>query len=121
MRPWVGVVWGWACSPSEPDDDADVPEGDTDTDTDSDADTDSDVDTDVAVTRPTSLGIVCAPDVNELEVWCDVTVEPAQPVQITSARTDGVGVSRVTTSDGMSGTHHVPVLFLGPERAYTFD
>jgi hypothetical protein len=109
------VVGSLACSPSEP-------AADVDADTDADADTDVHTDTDVFATeRPTVLEATCTPDVNVLQFWCDVAVEPAQAIEIRSTRTDGLGVSRTTTSDLVSTTHHVPVIFLAPERAYTLD
>ena len=39
---------------------------------------------------------------------CTVTVDPPQPVQITFGRQDGLGQTRVHTSEKVAGVHEVP-------------
>jgi hypothetical protein len=74
-----------------------------------------------STTMPTLLEAICTQEINPLMFSCDVTVEPAQPVQITFVRTDGIGVTRTHTSELESTTHTIPLYFMGPKRDYTIE
>ncbi len=71
--------------------------------------------------KPTILEAICLQESNPLTFSCDVTVEPAQPVQISFVRTDGIGIERTHSSDLVSTTHTIPLYFMGGKRDYTID
>ncbi|MCB9686521.1 MAG: aryl-sulfate sulfotransferase [Alphaproteobacteria bacterium] len=113
---------------SDSDTDADT-DSDTDADTDSDTDTDadSDADADTADTGtagygpPTSLTTNCQPTSNPLRYSCAITVDPPQPVQVKFWRRDGLGPTRIHTSDAVAANHDVPVYFMAPDKAYDVE
>jgi len=73
------------------------------------------------LSKPTLLDATCTIDPNVLRFTCDVTVEPAQPVQVHFYRTDGLGVERTFTSDVTLTDHVVPVYFMSPNMDYTAE
>jgi hypothetical protein len=68
--------------------------------------------------RPTVLEATCVADPNPLRFSCDVTVDPPQPVEISFVRASGTGLTRVHTSEAVSGTHTIPLYFMGPAQDY---
>ena len=97
-------------------------DADADADADTDSDTDSDTDTDTeptTVSEPTALTASCEPTDNVLRFTCSVHVEPAQPVQIQWMRDDGLGPSRVHTSELSATDHEIPLYFLAGREEYT--
>lgn len=131
--------------PNEPADPTDATTSDTptdgvvDTDTVTDTDTDIDTDTDTGgpgatgstgdtgtgttapYPQPTRLEVTCADAGNPLRFTCDVTVEPAQPVQIRFVRVDGLGPERVHTSELVSTAHTIDLYFMAPQQDYTVE
>jgi hypothetical protein len=65
--------------------------------------------------------VACTPDVNPLQFLCEVTVEPAQPVEIRFAPEDAIGVARTHTSDVVATTHAIPIYFMAAETTYTVE
>jgi len=101
---------------------------DTDTDADTDADTDVDTDTDTDATgdtgsitgfgEPTLLEVACTPTDNALRFECTVDVEPAQPVELSFVRSDGLSVTRTAASADLSAEHTLPLYFMAPLKDY---
>jgi hypothetical protein len=69
-------------------------------------------------TEPTLLEVTCAPTQNALRFQCTVEVEPAQPVELTFARQDGLSVTRTVSSDAVATSHVLPLYFMAPTRDY---
>jgi len=59
-------------------------------------------------------------DDNGLRAWCDITVDPPQPVEVTFASVDG-GPSRVHTSEASVGEHRVGLFIMRPETDYAWS
>jgi hypothetical protein len=127
---WSLVLWIVAgCDGDGEGSDGPMTDVDADADADADADTDVDTDADTDVTtnpdadypKPTTLTTACEVLANVLRFQCTVTVDPAQPVQISYAKTDGTGPTRVLTSEAVSGSHEIIVNFLEPETDYDLD
>src|SRR5262249_1742771 len=60
----------------------------------------------------------CTPTGNVLRYTCDVSVDPPQPVQVSWARADGLGPTRVHTSDTVAADHTLDVYFLAAQQDY---
>ncbi len=73
------------------------------------------------LSKPTLIDATCTIDANVLRFTCDVTVEPAQPVQVRFFRTDGLGVERTLTSELTITDHVMPVYFMNPNVDYTAE
>ncbi len=100
-------------------------DADTDTDSDSDADTDTDADTGdtgpIGYGQPTLLEVVCDPTANALRFECTVDIDPAQPVQLTFVRADGVSATRTVIGDDPLAQHILPMYFMAPEQDYDVE
>lgn len=71
-----------------------------------------------AYPAPVSISQTCAATDNALRFTCRVEVDPPQPVQISYARADGVGVTRTHASELATETHDVPIYFVSPNIDY---
>jgi hypothetical protein len=107
------------CSDSDdggPNDDVDHSGGDTDG---TDGPTgDTDTDTSGGHTTPEPLEVSCAPTANALRFLCTVTVVPAQPVELTFVRADGLSATRTVEGTEVAAEHVLPLYFLAPEQTY---
>ena len=97
---------------------------DSDTDTDTDSDTDTDTDTDTAPTGDTgplvpSASCTLTSD-NVLRAWCDVNIDPPQPVSVRFAKATG-GPERVHHSDAIQATHQIGLYIMESETDYTWQ
>jgi len=71
---------------------------------------------------PTTLSAVCTlTKDNPLRAWCDVTVDPPQPVEVWFQRSDGNGPERVHASDEAVDAHRVGLYMMEPDTSYDIE
>jgi hypothetical protein len=109
----TGACDGGDSADGDDDDATDSTPGDTDEPTPSDTDT-----TITDIGPVTRLEAACVATANVLRYECTVSVEPAQAVQLTFARADGLSAVRTVTSDANVIAHVLPLYFMAPEQAY---
>ena len=62
--------------------------------------------------------MTCAPTDNVLRYTCTVDVDPAQPVELSFVRADGLSPARQVSSADALGEHLLPLHFMAPEVDY---
>ena len=80
-----------------------------------------DTDPSSETSEPVIVDAACTPTPNALRFDCAVTVDPAQPVQIAFAMTDGSGPERVHASDLVATEHDIALYFMEPETEYSLE
>ena len=98
--------------------DTDSVEDTEDTEDTQDTEDTEDTGVETGFAEPTRLDVACEVTFNALRYTCTVDVEPAQPVELTFARSDGLSAVRTVAGSAVESSHALSLYFMAPEQLY---